>query len=214
LSLTSLAYALRKTRELGMKDIEYRQADLLALGSLPERFDVIECSGVLHHLENPESGWRVLCSLLRPGGAMRIGLYSELARAHVVRARQFIAEQGFPATPEGIRRCRAAVFALPEDELLAKLTRSQDFYSMSGCRDLIFHVQEHRYTLPQIAELLERLKLEFIGFELPESGSFARYREQFPDDPGLCSLENWHRFESANADTFRHMYQFWVRGPR
>ena len=213
LSFTSLAYALRKTRELGVKGIEYRQADLLALGSSPERFDVIECSGVLHHLEDPEAGWRVLCSLLRPGGAMRIGLYSELARAHVVRARQFIAEQGFQGTPEGIRKCRAAIFARADDELLAKLTRSQDFYSMSGCRDLIFHVQERRFTLPQIAELLERLKLAFIGFELPESASFARYRNQFPGDPGLCNLENWHRFETANPGTFHRMYQFWVRGP-
>ena len=213
LSLASLAYAVRKTRELGVKSIEYRQADLLALGSLPERFDVIECSGVLHHLEDPEAGWRVLCSLLRPGGVMRIGLYSALARAHVLRARQFIAEHGFEATPEGIRECRAAVFARADDELLAKLTRRQDFYSMSGCRDLIFHVQEQRFTLPQIAGMIERLKLAFIGFELPEGGSFARYRDQFPDDAALCHLENWHRFETASPDTFQRMYQFWTLKP-
>src|SRR6185295_3717387 len=102
LSLTSLAYAVRKTRELGIRNIDYRQADLLLLGALPERFDVVDCTGVLHHLEDPVAGWRVLCSLLRPGGVMRVGLYSELARRHVVRARELIATSGFAPTPSGI----------------------------------------------------------------------------------------------------------------
>ena len=88
LSMTSLAYAKRKTQELAIGNIEYRQADILALGSIAERFDVVECMGVLHHLEDPVAGSRILCSLLRPAGLMRIGLYSEIARRHVVRARE------------------------------------------------------------------------------------------------------------------------------
>jgi len=27
---------------------------------------------------------------------------------------------------------------------------SPDFFNMSGCRDLCFHVQEHRLTIPQL----------------------------------------------------------------
>jgi tetratricopeptide (TPR) repeat protein/SAM-dependent methyltransferase len=210
LSLTSLAYAKRKTRELGIAGIEYRQGDILALGLLSERFDVIECSGVLHHLEDPSAGWRVLCSLLRSGGVMRIGLYSEIARRSVVRAREFISEQGFKATPEGIRRCRAAILA-QVDELPAGTVKSEDFYSMSGCRDLLFHVQEHRFTLPQIASLIEHLGLTFIGFELTDPGAAVGYRKRFPDDPALSNLANWHRFELDHPHTFVRMYQFWVR---
>ena len=70
LSLSSLCYAKRKTRELGLTNITYAQADILRLGTLPRRFDVIESSGVLHHLADPLAGWRVLLSLLRPGGFM------------------------------------------------------------------------------------------------------------------------------------------------
>ena len=211
LSLTSLAYAKRKTCELGIASIEYRQGDILALGSLSERFDVIECSGVLHHLEDPLAGWRVLCRLLRPGGVMRIGLYSEIARRSVVRAREFIAEQGFEPTPQGIRRCRAAILARGDGDLPAGAVKSEDFYSMSGCRDLLFHVQEHRFTLPQIAAMIEQLELTFIGFELTDPGAAARYREQFPGDPALSNLDNWHRFELDHPHAFVRMYQFWVR---
>jgi len=211
LSLTSLAYALRKTRELGIANIEYRQADILTLGSLAERFDVIDCTGVLHHLAEPVAGWRILCSLLRPGGVMRIGLYSELARRHVVRAREFIAAGGYPPTPEGIRACRAAILARPEDALLARVARGEDFYSLSACRDLIFHVQEQRFTLPQIAGLLADLDLQFVGFEWPDAGTTARYRARFPEDRALSALDNWHRFETERPDTFVLMYQFWAR---
>ena len=66
LSLASLAYAKRKSVELGVANLEYRQGDILALGALEERFDLIECSGVLHHLADPFEGWRVLASLRKP----------------------------------------------------------------------------------------------------------------------------------------------------
>src|SRR5207302_1150253 len=84
LSRTSLAYALRKTRERGVSSIDYAQADLLKLETLDRRFDVIEAGGVLHHLADPFVGWRTLLSLLRPGGVMLLGFYSEIARRDVV----------------------------------------------------------------------------------------------------------------------------------
>ena len=82
---------------------------------------------------------------------MRIALYSERGRRAIVHARDFIARHGFEPTPAGIRRCRAAMLEAKDDALLASVTRNEDFYSLSGCRDLLFHVQEHRFQLPQIA---------------------------------------------------------------
>ena len=83
LSRKSLAYAKRKTDELGIKNIEYYQADILDLKNTFSDFDIIESAGVLHHLEDPISGWNSLNSLLKPGGIMKIGLYSKLAREHI-----------------------------------------------------------------------------------------------------------------------------------
>jgi SAM-dependent methyltransferase len=208
LSLASLAYAKRKTSELGVRNIEYRQADILAMDALPERFDLIECSGVLHHLEDPFAGWRILAGLRKPGARMRIGLYSELGRRAVVRARELIAAEGWGPDPEGIRACRAAIRARAHDELFQKIIRNEDFYSMSGCRDLLFHVQEHRFTLPQVGSMIERLGLSFLGFELADSGStMSRYRARYED---ALNLADWDRFEREFPDTFSRMYQFWV----
>src|ERR1700729_3501478 len=70
LSLSSIAYAKRKTQELGISNVEYAQADILKLGDIGRTFDIIQSAGVLHHLADPFSGWRTLLSLLRPGGFM------------------------------------------------------------------------------------------------------------------------------------------------
>jgi SAM-dependent methyltransferase len=208
ISLASLAYAKRKTT---LNNIEYRQADILGMAGVDERFDLIECSGVLHHLEDPFEGWRILAGLRKPGGRMRIGLYSELGRRAIVRARELIAAAGFAPDADGIRACRAAIRARAGDELLGRIIRNEDFYSMSGCRDLLFHVQEHRFTLPQIKAMLERLGLKMVELEFADSGeTLARYRSRFPHDPAALELDNWHRLEQEFSDTFSRMYQFWV----
>ncbi len=207
LSLSSLTYAERKTRELGLRNIEYAQADVLALESLGRSFDLIDASGVLHHLSDPAAGWRVLLTLLKPGGLMRIGLYSELGRADIVAARQFIAGHGFGSTADDIRRCRQELLASP---LRASLIRYPDFFSTSGCRDLLFHVQEHRLGIPQIREFLAAQKLAFVGFELDGRG-LLDYAAKNPGDRPMTDLGCWDSFERERPDTFAGMYQFWCQ---
>lgn len=91
ISRASLACAVRRCNELRLANIRFAQADILALGMLPERFDLVECSGVLHHTADPLAGWRVLLGLLKPGGVMKLGLYSELGRRHISAARELVA---------------------------------------------------------------------------------------------------------------------------
>ena len=83
LSFSSLAYAARKTMELGIKNIEYMQADILNLKNLNKKFDIIESSGVLHHMDKPIEGWKILTKCLKKNGLMKIGLYSQLARCDI-----------------------------------------------------------------------------------------------------------------------------------
>jgi 2-polyprenyl-3-methyl-5-hydroxy-6-metoxy-1,4-benzoquinol methylase len=83
------------------------QADILHLHQIGKEFDIIESAGVLHHMDEPMAGWRVLVDLLRPGGLMKIGLYSELARQHIVKARKEIASLGLGTSATEIRNFRA-----------------------------------------------------------------------------------------------------------
>ncbi len=212
LSLTSLGYARRKADELGLRNLQFRQADILELGSLDRQFDLIACDGVLHHLADPMAGWRVLTDLLRRGGYMKIALYSELARRHVVAARELIAEQGFEPTSEGLSACRQFIIGLPDDHPARAVVRDRDFYTSSTLRDLVFHVQEHRFTLPRIAAAIDQLGLQFLGMVCDDALK-QRYLAFNPADGRALSLEGWDRFEQANPGSFNGMYQFWLHRP-
>ena len=164
---------------------------------------------MLHHLADPLLGWRTLLGLLTPGGFMRLGLYSAIARSGIAAAREIIAARGLAATGEGIRRARQELIAA-RDPRFDTVLCSPDFYSTSACRDLLFHVQERALTLPEIGAFLAQQRLTLLGFELG-APVLARYRAAFPDDRAMTDLANWHRFESENPDTFGGMYQFWVQ---
>jgi tetratricopeptide (TPR) repeat protein/SAM-dependent methyltransferase len=211
LSLSSITYAIRKTQELDITNIEYAQGDILNLGDITRTFDIIASGGVLHHLADPFEGWRILLSRLRPGGFMQLGLYSRLARRHVIKAREVIAAGGYARTPGDIRRFRRdlAQDAGPEVQWLSNV---QDFYSTSEFRDLVFHVQEHCLTLDQIESFLAESGLHFLGFEL-DPVALQQYRVRFTDDPAGTNLRNWAHFEADNPDTFAGMYQFWIQRP-
>jgi tetratricopeptide (TPR) repeat protein/2-polyprenyl-3-methyl-5-hydroxy-6-metoxy-1,4-benzoquinol methylase len=212
LSLSSISYAIRMTRQLGMTNIEYAQADILKLGDFERTFDIIESGGVLHHLADPFMGWRALLSRLRPGGFMGLGLYSEVARRHVVKAREFITARGYANSHDDIRRFRQDLIAQDASVDMQRLTKTPDFFSTSECRDLLFHVQEHRLTLGQIESFLTEFGLAFLGFELDRRVQH-QYRTRFTDDPTGTNLRNWTRFEADNPTTFAGMYQFWIQKP-
>lgn len=210
LSLTALAYAKRKALELGVGNIQWMQADILDLRNLNDSFDIIESSGVLHHMRHPFGGWKVLVDMLNPGGLMVVSLYSEIARQDVVAARKFTQNNGYRATLSDIRKCRQHIFQLPDNHPIKPLTQTVDFYTTSACRDLIFHVQEHRFNLLELSQAIERLNLKLIGLEVKEPGVLKNYHQEFPDDPYGLSLENWHQFEQAHPQTFLGMYHLWL----
>jgi tetratricopeptide (TPR) repeat protein/SAM-dependent methyltransferase len=221
LSLSSLSYAKRKADSLGVTNIEFAQADIMKLGALGRSFDFIDSSGVLHHMADPWAGWRVLLSLLRPDGVMQIGLYSELARQNVVAARALIAERGFKSTPEDIRRIREIVAAADNGSLLKSISQWTDFFTVSECRDLLFHPQEHRTTLPEIKRFLAANDLRFAGF-IVDALTSDRFARRFPELGSLTErarfeaftdLDRWHQFETEFPETFASMYRFWVHKP-
>jgi 2-polyprenyl-3-methyl-5-hydroxy-6-metoxy-1,4-benzoquinol methylase len=210
LSMVSLGYAKRKTAELGIDSIEYAQADLLKLNLLGRTFDVIESSGVLHHLENPFDGWEVLLSLLRPYGLMRLGFYSEIARRDIVRVRNLISSAGIGSSPQDIRGYRRHLLGLKNSKDYGFATSSSDLFSTSACRDLLFHVQEHRMNLRTLDRFFKDHDLTFLGFEI-DSSVIQAYKKRFSNDKSATNLHQWHIYEEENPDTFIGMYQFYVQ---
>jgi SAM-dependent methyltransferase len=222
LSLASLCYAKRQALALGLANIRFGVADILELGEVARgnragadgaalsTVDIVDASGVLHHMADPWEGWRALLSLMRPGAFMRVGLYSRLARRHINAARAFIAARGYSSSAEDIRRARQDILALAEGEDAKGVVRYLDFFSTSECRDMLFHVQEWQMTLPEIGRFLGESNVEFLGF-VSDPRVIQTFKTRFPQDQSASDLELWHAFETDNPDVFAGMYQFWIR---
>jgi Flp pilus assembly protein TadD/2-polyprenyl-3-methyl-5-hydroxy-6-metoxy-1,4-benzoquinol methylase len=208
LSLASLSYAKRKTEELGIQNIEYMQADILDLRKLSRQFDIVESSGVLHHMNDPVAGWRALTDCLKPGGLMKIGLYSEMARQHIVEMRQEISNAGIGSSDTAMKLFRKTVMKSDKNHH-KRILKSGDFYSLSTLKDLLFHIQEHKFTIPQIQDCLSELGLKFCGFEGARIVSHFKLTNTETDD--AYNLDKWHAYEEANPRAFARMYQFWCQ---
>ena len=208
LSLKSLSYAKRKTTELGFTNIKYMQADILHIDLLNIKFDFIESAGVLHHMENPLLGWEKLSQSLKKGGLMRIGLYSRIARRNISKTRDKIAELNIQSNLHDMKVFRNKIIASNENHNKQHVS-SLDFYSMSTFRDLLFHTQEHQFTITKITDHLTRLGLIFCGFE--NKVAVNKFQLVNPRKDNLYNLEKWNLFENDNPNTFLGMYQFWCQ---
>lgn len=209
LSTASLSYAMMKAEEFGIQNVRFRHGDILHLDFPDAYFDAVSSHGVLHHMQDPVAGWKSLLRCLKPHGLMRIGLYSELARRDFVAAQRIIAEKKIPGTTAAMKDFRKhAADILPYSVYTALITKSQDFYQLSPLRDLLFHEQEHRMTLPRLQQIMDDLGLELVSFIVNRHYRTA-YQKLFNGAPD--TLENWHKFEEMNPDTFSGMYQFWCR---
>ena len=210
LSLSSLAYATRKSKELGFTNLTFQQADILKLEALDKEFDIIFCSGVLHHMKDPEAGLKVLKTLLKPKGKMQISLYSELGRQDIALIQKHIIDQGYEATEDGIRQFRKDMQDNLPDPAMARCLEHNDFYSLSSCRDMFFHVQEHRFTIPQIEKMLSSNGLKFIEFEVRVQRNYDAFLAEYPEDGTAQDLAKWDEFENKHPLLFSGMYNFWV----
>ena len=177
---------------------------------------MIECSGVLHHMHDPVVGLRALPPRLAPNGVIKLGLYSARARAHVqsLRARltdprDSLSVHAQSDLTESIIRIRQQLLRGEGGEDGRKILLSPDFYTLSGTRDLLFHVQELLFTPLRIQRLLSQCGLRFLGFVHLKPSDMAAYRAQFPQDRDGTDLSCWEQFEALNPHCFSAMYQFY-----
>jgi SAM-dependent methyltransferase len=207
LSVPSLAYAARMADYYCASGIEFVQLDINDAGKLADfagRFDIIECTGVLHHMSDPFAAWKGLSKCLAPQGIMLVALYSELARRDLEQLRAHPRYPGPGCGDEALRKFRAQL--LEELGADSGLSGIRDIYTLSGFRDLLLHVEEHCQTIPQLQDFFAGSGLGFKGFF---NAPWQRFEEMFPGDAWPGALGNWAAFEEKKPKTFAGMYQIW-----
>lgn len=207
ISRSSLAFAKRQAINCGLTNVEYIHADIMNLDKWSERFDVIECAGVLHHLNDPDAGLRILLNLLRSGGMLLLGLYSRRARMPLSALRSNVQQKDQSNSLDAIHEARRIAQTEPA---YASVLRFHEFYSLSGCLDLILHPREQTYDLSEVGAMLDRNGLVLRGLELSESQR-TLFRMRHRSLEKLQDLTLWDSLEREHPDIFAGMYQFWVQ---
>lgn len=211
LSRASLAYGMRMLEEYGIDSVDHLNADILDLDQLDEQFDLVESYGVIHHMADTGKAMGLLANRLKPGGIMYLGLYSEIGRQSVVKVRELIAQRGYSQDDSGIRQARRDIMRELDPALAPLLSPASDFWTMSDTRDLIFHVQEHRFTLLEIGRMIESCGLTFLGLALRNPADKLVFSQEFPEADAARSISNWHEFEKRHPETFGDTYKIWLQ---
>ena len=205
LSATSLAYAREQAIRFGINNIQFTQLDLLELTEHNPHFDVIECSGVMHHSQHPDTMMGNLINQLLPDGVIKLGLYSRIARAQVSMFRT--------ENPSVNDVHEARQIVLNDTERYDQIIASPDFWHTSGVHDLLLNRFERQYNLIEVQRLLCQHGCEFINFAGLANEHHRRVTDLFNQNQQTL-LETWHQYESEHPQLFAGMYQMYIKPTR
>jgi 2-polyprenyl-3-methyl-5-hydroxy-6-metoxy-1,4-benzoquinol methylase len=173
LSATSVRHTEDLKRRYNLTNLQVHQLPIDRLTDLHSSFDQIVCTGVLHHLPDPDAGLRALRAVLHPDGAMHLMLYAPYGRAGIYMLQEFAHRLGIRATDDGIRDLIAALHLLPAGHPLENLLRqAPDFRHEAALADALLHPQDRAYSVPQLFDFLHNAGL-----------TFARWIKQAPYSP-------------------------------
>jgi SAM-dependent methyltransferase len=165
LSLTSLDYQQKLKKKHNLDNLELLEMDLNDAAQLGCKFDLIICTGVLHHLENPQKGLSALAEVLKEDGVIFAMVYNSNLRNGVFMVRDALRLMNVEQTPEDIAFAREALEAVPSWHPAYPLIRCMDDLDTdAGLVDAVLHRQERGYSVPEILDLAERSNLHFQGW--------------------------------------------------
>jgi SAM-dependent methyltransferase len=161
-SATSVSSTEQLKRKYNLKNLQVHKLAVEQVNDLGMIFDQVVCTGVLHHLADPDAGLKALRGVLKPDGAMHLMVYAPYGRTGIYMLQDFCRRIGIHATDEGVRELICALGELPAGHPLENLLReAPDFRHQAALADALLHPQDRAYSVPQLFEFLKRGGLTF-----------------------------------------------------
>jgi SAM-dependent methyltransferase len=155
-STTSIQRTEKLKHKYQLDNLEVRQLALERAAELGQRFEHVVCTGVLHHLPDPDAGLRALHDVLEPRGAMHLMVYAPYGRAGIYLLQDYCRRLGLGTSSREVRDLADSLGALPPDHPLVPLLRnSPDFGDEAALADALLHPQDRAYSVPQLLDYLK-----------------------------------------------------------
>lgn len=161
-STTSVRHTETLKRKYGLTNLQVHQLPVERVGELECSFDKIVCTGVLHHLPDPDAGLHALRDVIDADGAMHLMVYAPYGWAGVYMLQEYCRRLEIRHTQEEIQDLAAALMALPRGHPLARLLgESPDFRRKDALADALLNPQDRAYTTPELFDFLDRCGMTF-----------------------------------------------------
>ena len=183
-SSTSIQRTLKLKQKYQLDNLEVLQLPVEDAAGLARRFEHVVCTGVLHHLPDPDAGLRALHEVLEPHGAMRLMVYAPYGRTGIYLLQDYCRRLGIGTSSREIKDLADSLSALPPDHPLIPLLRnSPDFRDEAALADALLHPQDRAYSVPQLLDYLAAAGLQLGRWlrqapYLPQCGALASTRHQ------------------------------------
>jgi SAM-dependent methyltransferase len=208
-SPTSLEHTEKLKQKYNLENLEVRQLPIENAADLGRSFDHIICTGVLHHLADPDAGLRALRSVLKKDGAIYLMLYAPYGRTGVYMMQEYSRRVGITPSPEEIRDLISVLKLLPQNHpVLAAQGGAREFMA-DAIADALLNPRDRSYSVPQLFDFLERSDLKFGRWYwqaayLPQVGSMARTPHanrlaELPERERYAQMELWRGLMSNHS---------------
>ncbi|MFZ2386349.1 MAG: class I SAM-dependent methyltransferase [Polaromonas sp.] len=163
MSEASTALAKERARIRGLSNITWVNYSLLSLPALGlGKFDYINCSGVLHHLADPDLGLRALRSVLKDDGAIGLMVYGTTGRTGVYQMQALMRlVNGDHTESEAdeqrkIANTRDLLGSLPASNWFMRAEELHHDHKLgdAGIYDLLLHSQDRSYAVGELFDWL------------------------------------------------------------
>jgi SAM-dependent methyltransferase len=161
-STTSVRCTEELREKYNLENLLVRWLSVERVSDLGMSFDQIVCTGVLHHLADPDAGLSALRSVLKPDGAMHLMVYAPYGRTGIYMLQEFCRRIGIHATDAEIQDLVGALSVLPPGHPLESLlSQAPDFRHEAALADALLHPQDRAYSVPQLFHFIEKAGLTF-----------------------------------------------------
>lgn len=165
ISEASLAHARHLQAKHGLTNLTLQRCRVEDVATLGQSFDLIESSGVLHHLPDPATGLKALAAVLASDGVVYLMLYGKYGRAGIYMAQELFRILGLGQSPEDVAAVKALVAAFPADHVLRRcLSGPNDLAFDAGVVDTFLHPIDRGYSVGDCYELLDSAGLVLQGW--------------------------------------------------
>ena len=200
-STTSLEHTERLKQKHNLTNLDVRQVPIENAGDLGQSFDHIICTGVLHHLADPDAGLRALRSVLQPDGAMYLMVYALYGRTGVHMMQEYARVLGVGRTPEEIRDLISVLQKMPQHHPLLSAQGGAREFNADALADALLNPRERAFSVPQVFDFLERSELSlgrwyWQAAYMPQCGSMsltphAKRLAALPEREQFAAMELW-----------------------